>query len=140
MAIVKIIKKGNNENFTTINTTGIKDPNLSFKATGVLAYLTGYQNNSNIIFLEDLKVKTDGVEACRSALKELRRYNYCHMFILQKGKFKKTFYVVYETPVIVTSELIEKIFNELEYFSKDGKKIKLDNSFNLTYVKLRGAL
>ena len=78
MAIVKT--KIKEKNYIQIQKTGIEDNRLSWAATGLLTFLIGKPENWNIIMEHLKKVKTNGRDSTRSALNNLREYDYCHYF------------------------------------------------------------
>lgn len=97
MAIIKT--KIREKSYVQIDKTGIDDKRITLSATGLLCYLIGRPSNWDII-IEHLKtVKRDGRDSVKSALVELREYEYCHYFELrEKGIVRETFYLVFETP------------------------------------------
>lgn len=115
MAIIKT--KIKEKNYVQIEKTGIEDNRLSWAATGLLTYLIGRPENWNII-MEHLKtIKTDGRDSTRTALNNLREFNYCHYFeIREKGKIIETIYLIFEKP---TS--FEEAENEIEI--SEGQEI-----------------
>ncbi|WP_177161996.1 hypothetical protein [uncultured Fusobacterium sp.] len=97
MAIVKT--KIKEKNYIQIQKTGIEDNRLSWAATGLLTFLIGKPENWNIIMEHLKKVKTNGRDSTRSALNNLREYDYCHYFeIREKGKIVETIYLIFEKP------------------------------------------
>lgn len=126
MAIIKLKTRENP--YVQIDKTGINDPNLSWKATGLLTYLVGRPADWKIVLEHLAGVKTDGITACKSALRELRSFNYCHYFELrQKGKVIETFYIIYEVPTPYSTELHNNILADIE---------GLDNTYSLVYKKV----
>lgn len=113
MAIIKIKTRKNP--YLQIDKTGINDPNLSFKATGLLAYLVGLPADWKIVLEQLATAKTDGLASCKAALKELRANNYCHYFEIRKsGKVVETFYMVYEVPTPFTEQIGQELLNDIE--------------------------
>ena len=97
MAIIKT--KIKEKNYMQIDKTGIQDSRLSWSATGLLTYLIGRPDDWEIIIEHLRTVKTDGRDSTKSALVELRQYEYCHYFELrEKGIVRETFYLVFEVP------------------------------------------
>lgn len=97
MAIIKT--KIKEKNYMQIDKTGIQDNRLSWSATGLLTYLIGRPDDWEIIIEHLRTVKTDGRDSTKSALVELRQYEYCHYFELrEKGIVRETFYLVFEVP------------------------------------------
>lgn len=126
MAIIKLKTRENP--YVQIDKTGINDSNLSWKATGLLTYLVGRPADWKIILEQLANVKTDGISACKSALRELRSFNYCHYFELrQQGKVVETFYIVYEVPTPYSNELHNNILNDIE---------GIDETYSLVYKKV----
>lgn len=126
MAIIKLKTRENP--YVQIDKTGINDPNLSWKATGLLTYLVGRPSDWKIVLEHLAGVKTDGIAACKSALRELRSFNYCHYFELrQKGKVVETFYIIYEVPSPYSAELHNNILNDIE---------GVDDTYSLIYKKV----
>lgn len=126
MAIIKLKTRENP--YVQIDKTGINDPNLSWKATGLLTYLVGRPADWKIVLEHLAGVKTDGITACKSALRELRSFNYCHYFELrQKGKVVETFYIIYEVPTPYSTELHNNILADIE---------GIDNTYSLVYKKV----
>lgn len=113
MAIIKVKKRTNF--YVQIDKKSIEDKNLSFKATGLLVYLIGRPDDWKII-LDQLKTcKTDGKDSVRTALLELRRYNYCHLFeVREKGIIKDKFYYIFEVPTPYSDTLLKEIMKEFK--------------------------
>lgn len=63
-------------NYTIMGNAGINDERLSFKATGLLAYLLSKPDNWNINELQLADVKQDKRDGVRAALKELEDAGY----------------------------------------------------------------
>lgn len=68
------------EHFTQISNAALRDPRLSFKARGILAWLASHQDGygCSVAAIEAHSEK-DGREAIRSALRELEEYGYLSM-------------------------------------------------------------
>ena len=71
-----IVRRHYTKNFTTMNNEAIQNKGLSFKATGILAYLMSLPPNWNISGKQVSKVKKDGRDAVYSGLKELSDAGY----------------------------------------------------------------
>lgn len=136
MAIIKTKIKENP--YLQIDKTGIDDENISFRATGLLAYLIGRPSNWNIRLEHLANVKKEKRDAIKATLLELREHNYCHYFeIRNKGKIKETLYFVYEIPTPYSEELHNEILENLDemeledilYYKipKENKKPKTEN-------------
>mgnify|MGYP000161150387 CR=1 FL=1 len=97
MAIIKT--KIREKSYMQIDKTGIEDNRITLSATGLLCYLIGRPSNWDIIIEHLRTVKRDGRDSVKSALVELREYEYCHYFELrEKGVVRETFYLVFEIP------------------------------------------
>ena len=88
------------QNFTIIDNAALRDIRLSFKATGLLAYLLSMPDEWTPRRDQLAEVKTDGVASIRAALKELTEAGYLVRKVerLPDGR-TVTVSHVYETPV-----------------------------------------
>lgn len=73
---MKIIRVRHEEHFTVIRNRTLRDSRLSFKATGLLAYLLSLPDGTTMSRQELAKVKRDGQDAVMTALRELRNAGY----------------------------------------------------------------
>lgn len=122
MAILKIKKR--KDLFVQIDKKTLEDKNLSFKATGLLAYLMGRPEDWKIIPSHLEKCKTDGLSSIKSALLELRRNDYCHYFeVREKGVVKETFYYVFEIPTPYSDDMLMEI---LEHFKDASEPVTVN--------------
>lgn len=100
MAIVRV--EHNKENpYFMLNRTILNDPNLSFKAKGLHAYLLSKPDDWNIHIEQLAKVSKEGIEAVKSGLIELKKNGYVELRSIrneQGNKFLHHEYVVYEVP------------------------------------------
>ncbi len=133
MAIIKT--KIREKSYMQIDKTGINDKRITWGATGLLSYLIGRPENWDII-IEHLKtVKLNGKHATRSALLELREYEYCHYFELrEKGIVKETFYLVFEVPTpyeTVMREYIEIPDGYTLLYKPISEKSRKNNEINI---------
>ena len=93
MAIVKI--KVKEKNYLQIDKLVVEDKRLSWGATGLLTYLIGKPADWKVKIEQLRKAKSDGRDATRKILNELREYHYCHYFEIRvKGKIKETIYLI----------------------------------------------
>lgn len=131
MAIIKT--KIREKNYVQIEKTGIEDNRLSWAATGLLTYLIGRPADW-VIVMEHLKtVKTDGRDSTRTALNNLREFNYCHYFEMrEQGKVRETVYLVFESPTspeeamrhIEAEEGMELHYKKYSKDKKESQKIE----------------
>lgn len=77
MAIVRIIKRENP--YAQIDKRPLCDPRLSYKATGVLCYLLSKPCDWEVRLEELAGAKTDGLDAVRTAMQELRQHGYAKL-------------------------------------------------------------
>jgi hypothetical protein len=70
--------KNQDHPFVMIDRTPIENPNLSWKAKGVLAYLISRPDNWIVQIGDLVKRSTDGVHAIRGAIKELEAAGHVH--------------------------------------------------------------
>ncbi|MQY78099.1 MAG: hypothetical protein GH151_02725 [Bacteroidetes bacterium] len=99
MPIVRVIKNKKHP-YLLMNKAGLNDPKLSFKATGLLAYLLSKPDNWFISYKNLISSKTDGQRSVTSAFKELLNYGYISKTQLrdQNGQYGHYYYSVYEIP------------------------------------------
>ena len=94
MSFIRTVK---NNNFTTIDNTGLRDTRLSWKATGLLAYMLHLPNDWKIYVTDLIKRKKDGKDSVQSAMKELMEFGYMERYsIKENGRFAGYEYVIYE--------------------------------------------
>lgn len=110
MSVVKCKKMNLEKN-------GIQDPNLSWEAKGLLAYLLSYSKadfyEAN---LEELVNATkDNASQLKKILKELIAFNYCHHFqLLKNDKFIESYFWITDSPIIYNKKIIKEIISELK--------------------------
>jgi hypothetical protein len=71
-----IVRARRNTNYTMMSNVGLEDPNLSFKAKGVLAYLLSKPDNWSARDRQLAEVGPDGRDSVQTALKELETHGY----------------------------------------------------------------
>lgn len=140
MAVLKVKKR--KDLFVQIDKKTLEDKNLSFKATGLLAYLMGRPENWKVIPSQLEKCKTDGLSSVKSALLELRSNNYCHLFeIREKGVIREKVYFILEIPSPYTDNLLIEVLEQFKH-APEGTTVhymplnkKKSNSSNKTAEK-----
>jgi hypothetical protein len=87
-------------NYTVMDNTFLRDPNLSLKAKGLMAYLLSLPDSWKVHVSELVNHFPDGITAIRNALKDLENSGYLVMQKLKtdKGKFAGTCYQIIENP------------------------------------------
>ena len=114
MAVLKVKKR--KDLFVQIDKKTLEDKHLSFKATGLLAYLMGRPENWKVIPSQLEKCKTDGLSSVKSALLELRSNNYCHLFeIREKGVIREKVYFILEIPSPYTDDLLIEVLEQFKH-------------------------
>lgn len=73
MSIIRVSKR---DRFVVMDKTGLEDPRLTFKATGILAYLLSKPDDWTISYRDLEKRKIEGKTAVLAALRELERNGY----------------------------------------------------------------
>ena len=111
MAIIKI--KNRKDYYVQIDKKTVEDKNLSFKATGLLVYLMGRPDDWKVMLSHLKTCKTDGIDSVRTALLELRKNDYCHLFEMRvKGVVRERFYYVFETPTPYCEDLLIRVMED----------------------------
>lgn len=121
--VIRVQKRPNN--FVMIDKGFLENPNLSWKAKGVLAYLLSKPDNWKVITRDLVNRSTDGKSAVYSGLKELKEYGYYQKIPIRddKGIFERWESTVYECP---TESLINTLFSPLTDFPEMDKP-KMEN-------------
>lgn len=97
MATIRVAK---NQNYSVINNTVLNDSRLSWKAKGLAAYLLSKPDDWSIVREDLAKRSTDGVDAVRTALKELEDAGYLVRTRRQNGRGKFEWeHVLHEIPI-----------------------------------------
>lgn len=99
-SIIRAAKNGANP-FVMIQRAVFENPELSWKAKGLLGYLLSRPDNWSVRVADLVNRSTDGRDACYSALKELGDAGYItkHESESEGGRFAGFDYVVHEAPV-----------------------------------------
>lgn len=96
-----IIHKEHKHNFTMIDNNLLADSNISWKAKGLLCYLLSKPEGWNVVIADLVNRSTDGHEAIRSAMRELRKYGYLEdVFERVNGVIRDRTLIVRESPLI----------------------------------------
>lgn len=134
MATIRVEKSKENP-YVILNKTGLNDPNLSWKAKGILAYLLSKPDDWKCMVNDLIKHSKDGRDATYAGLKELREHGYMIKRPLadDKGKIVEWQEVLYEMP----QEEAKKIFEEQQDKREKNKikgKLKSNNVDNVDNV------
>lgn len=85
--------------YVMIDRRVIENPNLSWKAKGLLAYLLSRPDNWTVRFRDLVKRSPDGAHTVRVALGELRKAGHVQVeTIREDGRVKQWIYTVHENP------------------------------------------
>ena len=102
-----IIRVQKSANYSIISNHPLNNPDLSFKAKGLLTYLLSKPDNWVISISHLAKVSTDQIASVRSAVKELRKNGYMTLSVSREnGKIQQWIYTAHELPQL--SENIER--------------------------------
>lgn len=97
-----VIRKPKIQNYSMVCNAGFQDPNLSWKAKGLLIYFLTLPDDWQFYVSELCTHSTDGVDSTNSALKELMKAGYVHRSSEktrnEKGHFKSYVYSIFEVP------------------------------------------
>ena len=101
-SIIRTVKNKDNP-YVMINKKGIQDPNLSWDAKGLLAYLLSLPDDWTIYVKELLNHTSSGRDTTYTTIKELLKYGYMEKVEYRyKGKILALNYTVFEVPVDIT--------------------------------------
>jgi hypothetical protein len=94
------VQKDKNNPYIMLNKEFLNNPNLSWKAKGLLAYLLSLPDDWKVHEKEVVTHSKDGRDSYRKALKELINLGYVHRDRTKnkKGKWQVSSYCVYEVP------------------------------------------
>lgn len=107
-----IFRVKHRERYVVIQNESVRDPNLSLKATGLLAFLLSFPDNMTFTRETIAKMKPDGVASIRAGLKELAREGYL-TYAREQGKDGRwaTSVVVQETPTSPKADFQPSVFD-----------------------------
>lgn len=105
-----IFRSKHRRNFLLIDNAAIRDPRLSLKATGLLALLLSYPDDTRFSREGVRKMKPDGVRGIRAALIELGQAGYLvHEYKQDKRGRWSTSTFVYETPKASGAQFLHRL-------------------------------
>ncbi len=117
-----IIRKAKNKEnpYSMISKTAVRDDRLSWKATGLLAFILSLPDDWQIYVLDLANRKQDGLAATRSALKELVEVGYMEKksYRDKKGHFVKHEYILHEAPLSTIHLSTSGILDATKYCTK----------------------
>jgi len=154
MPIVRVIKDKKHP-YLLMNKTGLDDTRLSFKATGLLAFLLSKPDNWYISYKNLIAAKNDGQRSVTSAFKELLDIGYITKSQLrnENGRYGPYYYSVFELPqfpmtikykpspklhyrnsVKPNSDNIKQLSNKDKIINKDNNNSTADDSNIIPHV------
>lgn len=99
----RVVKR--KHSFVTIDSTPIRDPRLSYKATGIMMYFVDKPDDWEFRLSHIIDSKTDGEKSVRSGINELKKAGYIVRVAFRKnGKVDHYEFFVYERPVKYPTE------------------------------------
>lgn len=112
-----ILHKHQRQTYTIVDNEALRDPKLSWRATGMLAYLLSLPDNWNVNIEDLTRRKTDGRTAARSTLQELKDAGYVVLEETrdERGQFHRVLHV-HET----CQSVIDQNQDENSLFTDDG--------------------
>lgn len=128
MSIIRVEKSKENP-YVILNKTALYDPNLSYKAKGIFAYLMSKPDGWKCIVSDLIKHAKDGRDSVYAGLKELKENGYMIKRPIKddKGKIIEWEEVIYEIP----QEHVKEIYiNQSKRKSKSVDNVNdVDNNF-----------
>jgi len=132
---MSIIRVKHNQDYVVMNKTGLEDPDLSFKAKGILAYLLSKPDNWKCNRKHLAKIGPDGITAVRSGLKELRDKGYLESRPTRnkEGKIQEWESIIREVP----KEPSEQETAQKAEIQPGGSPTRRKSSQHNNYLNLR---
>lgn len=94
-----IFRMHRREEFCIIARAAVQDARLSFRATGLLAYLLSLPTDWKVSVEHLRSARAEGRDAIRSALNELRKFGYAHLaMVIENGRAAGKVWNIYEDP------------------------------------------
>jgi len=125
-----VIRKHSENQYTKISNTTLRSDDLSWEATGMLAYLLSHSNQFKISIASLARAKQNGMNATRRILKELREKGYIHFSGTEKddkGCWAGSIWDIFEEPQGVDPTLSGAYQNRTENVENDVKTSTADN-------------
>jgi len=113
--IIRVHKDLDADPFARIDKEPINDPNISYKALGILVYVLSKPDGWQVNNTDLANHATDGMKSIRSGIDELIKYKYCQRVKViepETKRIKKWILVFYERPY--PGQLVELITVGLE--------------------------
>ena len=101
------VKKNKHNPYVMLDNRIFSDPNLSWKAKGILSYLLSKPDNWVISVSDLVKRSKDGRDAVYAGLKQLQDAGYITREVIRSinGRIESWEYTIFETPQTSTSGL-----------------------------------
>lgn len=115
----------------------LNDPRISWKAKGILVYLS---NNSSIVFDKLLEVSKDRRTALQNGLQELKLGGYLDRFAIRDDFGKINFYLNIPIGYKLNEEEVQRISNKeiIAYYYKT--KERFPSSYNDILINVMGEI
>lgn len=133
MAETYFIRHSKERNYTVLDNTFLKDPELSWKAKGVFAYILSLPEDWKIYLTELQTHAIDGETSLRSAIKELSEKGYIRQTRVkdEKGRWQSYAYEIIEKPLVGNRDVgIPDVVNHALLNTKDNKYSKEKNTLS----------
>jgi hypothetical protein len=103
--VFRVAKNADNP-FVMIDRRPIENPNLSWKAKGILVYLLSRPDDWVIRFRDLVNRSTDGAHMVRAAMSELKKVGHIKVTTeRENGRITRWVYQVYEIPLVENQEV-----------------------------------
>lgn len=128
------LRKKLSTNFTTLPNSLIRDPNLSWKATGFLSYLLSCADGWELNFADLSKRKKDGEAATRAAAAELKEIGYLKINSIrsEKGRIERFEWVVSDQPELQNPDVD---YPDVDFPHLDNRGQRKNNSIRNSFNK-----
>lgn len=132
------VQKDKNNPYVILNKEFLDNPNLSWKAKGLLSYLLSKPDNWTVILSYLYGQSPNGEKAVRSGFNELKKYNHVMKYpVYQNGRICYWETVVFETPFTEDQRIkSKKILENNEEISLLAQNGKVGNSLLACFVQV----
>ena len=133
MAVFRIEKT---RDFTVMSNHHLRNKNLSLRAKGLLSVMLSLPEEWDYTLKGLAHISKEGVDAIRSAIKELEKFGYIerHRKRNKKGQLKTSEYIIHELPIFPEHKQTEPIFgnptlgNSTQAEPTQGKSTQLNTN------------
>ena len=133
MAVFRVEKT---RDFTVMSNHHLRNKNLSLRAKGLLSVMLSLPEEWDYTLKGLAHISKEGVDAIRSAIKELEKFGYIerHRKRNKKGQLKTSEYIIHELPILPEHKQTEPIFgnptlgNSTQAEPTQGKSTQLNTN------------